>query len=71
MRGIMDECTYVGNFSKPVDTENIIVVAAKCDGYVPMGDGLPGLDDLWPGIEVRFVDMGHVAAFIFNQGAFR
>ncbi|CAG0917373.1 unnamed protein product [Notodromas monacha] len=71
MRGIMDECTYLGNFSVPVDPELVIVVAAKCDGYVPRGDGLPELNELWPSAEIRSVDMGHVAAFIFNQGVFR
>lgn len=32
MRGIMDECTHLGNFSIPVDPSLIIIVAAKNDG---------------------------------------
>lgn len=32
MRGIMDECTHLGNFSIPVDPSLVIIVAAKNDG---------------------------------------
>lgn len=32
MRGIMDECTHLGNFSVPVDPSLVIIVAAKNDG---------------------------------------
>lgn len=32
MRGVMDECTHLGNFSIPVDPSLIIIVAAKNDG---------------------------------------
>lgn len=35
MRGVMDECTHLGNFTVPVDPSLIIIVAAENDGYVP------------------------------------
>ncbi|CAG5130947.1 unnamed protein product, partial [Candidula unifasciata] len=70
MRGVMDECTHLGNFSVPVDPELIIIVSAKQDAYVPK-EGVIGLDQLWPGCEVRYVDQGHVGAVLFNQSVFR
>ncbi|CAL1537894.1 unnamed protein product [Lymnaea stagnalis] len=70
MRGVMDECTHLGNFSTPVDTELIIIVSAKQDAYVPK-EGVLGLDDLWPGCEVRYVDNGHVGAVLLHQSVFR
>ena len=36
MRGVMDECTHLGNFSIPVDPSLVIIVAAKNDGYVEL-----------------------------------
>ncbi|BFZ24514.1 hypothetical protein BsWGS_27553 [Bradybaena similaris] len=70
MRGVMDECTHLGNFSVPVDPELVIIVSAKQDAYVPK-EGVIGLDQLWPGCEVRYVDQGHVGAVLFNQSVFR
>ena len=70
MRGIMDECTHIGNFCTPVDTSLIIVVAAKHDAYVPR-DSTLNLQQLWPGCEVRYVDTGHIAAFLTKQHIFR
>jgi len=70
MRGVMDECTHLGNFSCPVDTSLIIVVAAKSDAYVPR-DRVLSLEDLWPGAEVRYIETGHIAAYLFKQSVFR
>lgn len=70
MRGIMDECTHLHNFSVPVDTELIIAVAAQADGYVPRDD-CADLADIWPGAEVRYLDAGHVSAFLLYQNMFR
>jgi hypothetical protein len=70
MRGVMDECTHVGNFSKPVDTSLVIVVVAKSDAYVPR-DSVLSIEDLWPGAEVRYIDTGHIAAYLFKQAVFR
>ncbi|XP_040186692.1 protein ABHD18 isoform X2 [Rana temporaria] len=70
MKGVMDECTHVGNFSVPVDPSLIIVVQAKEDAYVPRV-GVRGLQEIWPGCEVRFIEGGHVSAYLFKQGLFR
>lgn len=70
MRGVMDECTHLGNFSRPVDTSLVIVVVAKSDAYIPR-DRVLSITDLWPGAEVRYVDTGHIAAYLFKQSVFR
>lgn len=70
MHGIMDQCTHLGNFSVPVDPSLSIIIAAQKDGYV-LRDGIQALPDIWPGCEVRYLNCGHIAAFLFNQGVFR
>ncbi|KAL3245059.1 hypothetical protein MRX96_047062 [Rhipicephalus microplus] len=40
------------------------------DAYV-LREGLKPLPEIWPGCEVRYVDFGHVAAFLFSQHVFR
>lgn len=70
MVGVMDECTHLGNFSTPVDTDLIIIVAAKKDAFVPR-DKVLSLESLWPGSEVRYIAGGHVKAFIWHQEVFR
>lgn len=70
MRGVMDECTHLGNFATPVDTSLIIIVAANHDAYVPRQNVI-SLEQLWPGSEVRYVDSGHINAFLFHNVQFR
>ncbi|XP_064115948.1 protein ABHD18-like isoform X1 [Macrobrachium nipponense] len=70
MRGVMDECTHLGNFSVPVDPSLIIIVAAKKDGYMPR-DGIIPLTEIWPGCELRTLQTGHVTAYLFNHQVFR
>jgi len=70
MRGMMDECTHLKNFSVPVDTSLIISVSAKIDGYVPRR-GVSKLDEIWPGATVKFLDCGHVGAYIWYRNIFR
>uniref|UniRef100_A0A1B6F594 Uncharacterized protein n=1 Tax=Cuerna arida TaxID=1464854 RepID=A0A1B6F594_9HEMI len=70
MRGIMDECTHLRNFSVPVDTSLIVSVCARDDGYVPR-EGVTNLTDIWPGAEVRYLEAGHVSAFLLHQKFFR
>jgi hypothetical protein len=70
MRGAMDECTHIANFSRPVDTSLVIIVAAEKDAYVPR-DYVTGLDELWPGAELRYIDAGHISAYLFKQSLFR
>ncbi|XP_011164258.1 protein ABHD18 isoform X3 [Solenopsis invicta] len=70
MRGIMDECTHLKNFETPVDTELIIAVCAKDDAYVPR-DHCMSLETIWPGAEIRYIDAGHVSAYLLHQKVFR
>lgn len=70
MRGMMDECTHLKNFSIPFDTSLIIAVCARDDAYVPR-DGCSSLEDIWPGAEVRYLDAGHVSAYVLHQKLFR
>lgn len=70
MRGLMDECTHLGNYSIPVDTELIEMVAAEYDAYQPRR-GVTPLNQLWPGSKIRYVKKGHVSSYLFNQSAFR
>ncbi|CAC5422803.1 Protein ABHD18 [Mytilus coruscus] len=70
MRGVMDECTHLGNFSIPVDPSLIIIVAANHDAYVPRTNVI-SLEQLWPGSQVRYIDSGHINAFLFHNVQFR
>lgn len=70
MKGIMDECTHLKNFKCPIDTNIVIAVCAKHDGYVPQNN-MAKLEDVWPGAEVRYVDTGHVGAFILHRNTFK
>ncbi|KAL0176216.1 hypothetical protein M9458_028546 [Cirrhinus mrigala] len=60
MKGVMDECTHIANFS----------VQAKEDAYVPR-TGVRSLQEIWPGCEVRYLNGGHISAYLFKQGLFR
>ncbi|XP_043917684.1 protein ABHD18 [Protopterus annectens] len=70
MKGVMDECTHVANFSVPIDPSLIIVVQAKEDAYVPR-TGVRSLQEIWPGCEIRYLEGGHISAYLFKQGVFR
>ncbi|KAK2903779.1 hypothetical protein Q8A73_010436 [Channa argus] len=70
MKGVMDECTHMANFSVPVDTNLIIVVQAKEDAYIPR-TGVLSLQEIWPGCEVRYLNGGHISAYLFKQNVFR
>lgn len=106
MRGMMDECTHLKNFSIPYDTSLITAVCAKDDAYVPR-EGCSSLEDIWPGsegfsnnhfflflctffwpffdhfrsnvylrllfifISVKYVDAGHVSAYVLYQKLIR
>lgn len=70
MRGMMDECTHLKNFSVPYDTSLIIAVCAKDDAYIPR-EGCSSLEDIWPGCEIRYLDAGHVSAYVLHQKLFR
>ncbi|XP_017774825.1 PREDICTED: protein ABHD18 [Nicrophorus vespilloides] len=70
MRGLMDECTHLKNFATPVDTSLIIALCAQSDAYVPR-DGCTRLEDIWPGATIKYLDCGHVGAYIKYLTLFR
>ncbi|XP_050505047.1 protein ABHD18-like [Diabrotica virgifera virgifera] len=70
MRGMMDECTHLKNFAVPYDTSLVISICAATDGYVPR-NGVSKLEDIWPGCTVKYVNCGHVSAYVFHQKLFR
>lgn len=70
MKGVMDECTHMANFSVPVDTSLIIVVQAREDAYIPR-TGVLSLQEIWPECEVRYLNGGHISAYLFKQNFFR
>lgn len=70
MRGVMDECTHLKNFSVPYDTSLITSICAREDAYVPR-EGCTSLEDIWPGAEVKYLDAGHVSAYVLYQKLFR
>ncbi|XP_062380665.1 protein ABHD18 [Sardina pilchardus] len=70
MKGVMDECTHIANFSVPVDPSLIIIVLAKEDAYIPR-TGVRSLQEIWPNCEVRYLNGGHISAYLFKQGLFR
>lgn len=70
MRGMMDECTHLKNFSVPYDTSLITAICATDDAYVPR-EGCSSLEEIWPGAEVKYVDAGHVTAYVLHQKLIR
>lgn len=70
MRGMMDECTHLKNFTVPYDTSLITAVCAKDDAYVPR-EGTSSLEDVWPGANVKYIDAGHVSAYVLYQKLIR
>ena len=70
MRGLMDECTHLQNYSKPVDCGLINIVQAQYDAYQPRRGVIP-LQELWPGCSTKVIEEGHIKSYLFNQGVFR
>lgn len=70
MRGMMDECTHLKNFTVPYDTSLITAICAKDDAYVPR-EGCSSLEDIWPGAKVEYIDAGHVSGYMFYQKLIR
>lgn len=71
MRGIMDECTHLANFSAPVDPSLAFFVTASRDGYVPK-TGRMSVTQVWQGCHHRdLANDGHVSAILFKSDVFR
>ena len=70
MRCLMDECTHVGNYSPPLDTDIVEIVRAEYDAYQP-GEGITPLEHYYPGALSTHIDEGHVRSYLFYQHVFR
>jgi hypothetical protein len=66
MQLLMDECTHLLNFDKPIDPTLVYAIAANDDMYV-LRDGVQSFSDVWPGSKVTYLSQGHVSAFLFSQ----
>jgi hypothetical protein len=71
MRLLMDEFTSLDNYSRPVQSNipNAMFIVCTNDGYV-LRDGIPDMNDVWPGCLIRYIPYGHISAFLFNQSLF-
>ncbi|CAF3193893.1 unnamed protein product [Rotaria socialis] len=71
MRLLMDEFTSLFNYSRPVQSNisNALFIACINDGYI-IRDGIPHMNDLWPGCHIRYIPRGHISAFLLNQSGF-
>ncbi|KAH9399755.1 hypothetical protein TYRP_017747 [Tyrophagus putrescentiae] len=70
MRGIMDECTHLANFTPLIDPELAIIINARHDAYVP-SEGVMPLTNIWKGASVRYLNRGHVSAILLDNDVFR
>jgi hypothetical protein len=52
------------------DNLTVFITLWFVDAYVTRKDVI-SLDRIWPGAQVRYVDSGHVGAFIFHNNQFR
>jgi hypothetical protein len=71
MRLLMDEFTSLDNYSRPTESNisNAMFIVCTNDGYI-LRDGIPDMNDLWPGCLIRYIPYGHISAFVFNQSVF-
>lgn len=72
MRHMMDEFTSLHNYSRPIQSNiaNAMFIACQNDGYV-LRDGIPHMNDVWPGCSIRYIPRGHISGFFLNQSGFQ
>ena len=71
MRLVLDEFTSLDNYARPPasNIQNALFIVCTNDGYV-LRDGIPHMNDVWPGCLIRYIPYGHISAFLFNQSVF-
>ena len=71
MRLVMDEFTSLENYARPIPSNisNAMFIVCTNDRYI-IRNGVPDMNDLWPGCHVRYISYGHIGAFLFNQSVF-
>ncbi|CAF4171924.1 unnamed protein product, partial [Rotaria sordida] len=65
MRLLMDEFTSLHNYSRLIQSNIPNVMFIACTH-----DGISHMNDVWPGIHIRYIPHRHVSAFLFNQSGF-
>lgn len=70
MKQLMDEFTHLSNYPRPADPSLVVNVCALCDAYVPRCD-VTDLTHIWQGMNIRYLNGGHISAFVLHQRAFR
>lgn len=69
LQQFLDEVTAINTYAKPVSTKGMIIYAGRDDGYVPLADML-AFQQHWPGVDLRFLDGGHVSGFLFHRNLY-
>ena len=68
MRQLLDR-TDIRRFPPPIRPEAAFLVAAKYDDYIPMASA-ETVHTQWPGSTMRWLESGHVGAFLFHRSDF-
>jgi len=68
MRQILSR-TDVRNYPPPVASRAAVLVAARNDAYIP-AESVRLLHAHWPGSTLRWIDTGHIGAFLFHRRNF-
>jgi len=63
---LMDEVASLHPYRGHIDTSAAIVYAARRDAYVPLAD-VETFKRNWPGVEIRYLDAGHVMSLLFHM----
>ncbi len=61
--------TDLRRYDAPKDPRAAVLVSARRDAYIPSWSPM-ALHEHWPGSEHRWLDAGHVTAFLFKRAAF-
>lgn len=70
MQLFMDEVSHLLNYEMPYDASLVSVLTASNDAYV-LRDGANDYKQVWPGVDVKYLDRGHVSAYLFDQSVYR
>ena len=61
--------TDIRHLPLPAEPERVILIGAKRDAYIPP-ESVELLHRHWPGTTLRWIESGHVGAFLFHRKAF-
>ena len=67
---LLDDVAHLLNYDLPCDTTLVNVLSANNDAYL-LRDGVNHFGDVWPGAQVKYLNRGHVSAFLLDQSLYR